>query len=215
MQVNRRRLDTGDGQPVSDRTVAKPASVTLVNCRVINITRRRFIASVYVAGLFILTRTAAGRPAVSTRQLTALMDHLAPANEALTERTTPANWELQHACLYYALAGQYILAGRGIPACLKGGAVLYNPDTPLHHDIKPHVWLETDTHFIDCSALPRWGYIAVIPLQQVARNPASVIPEMSRLLILEERNDPVFLDHVATHRDRFDRILRGAQPGHE
>jgi len=215
MQVNRRRLDTGDGQPVSDRTVAKPASVTLVNCRVINITRRRFIASVYVAGLFMLTRNTAGRPVVSMRQLTALMDQLAPAIEALTERTTPANWELLHACVYYALAGQYILARRGIPTRLKGGAVLYYPDTPLHHNIKPHVWLETDTHFIDCSALPRWGYIAVIPLQQVARNPASVIPEMTRLLILEDRNDPEFLDHVATHRARFDRILRGAQSDHE
>jgi len=163
----------------------------------------------------MLTRTAASRSVVSTRQLTALLDHLAPAIEALTERTTPANWELLHACVYYALAGQYILARRGIPTRLKGGAVLYYPDTPLHHDIKPHVWLETDTHFIDCSALPRWGYIAVIPLQQLARNPASVIPEMTRLLILEERNDPEFLDHVATHRARFDRILQGSQPDHE
>jgi hypothetical protein len=215
MQVNRRRLDTGDGQPVSDRTVAKPASVTLVNCRGTNITRRRFIAYLHAIGLCMLARAAAGRSAVSTRQLTALMAQLAPAIEALTERTTPANWELLHACVYYALAGQYILARRGIAARIKGGAVLYYPDTPLHHSIKPHVWLETDAHFIDCSALPRWGYIAVIPLQQVARNPASVIPEMTRLLILEERNDPVFLDHVATHRARFDRILREAQPGHE
>jgi hypothetical protein len=85
----------------------------------------------------------------------------------------------------------------------------------VHHDIKPHVWLETDTDFIDCSALPRWGYIAVIPLQQVARNPAAVIPEMTRLLILEERNDPEFLDYVDRHRTRFARILQGAAPGHE
>jgi hypothetical protein len=215
MQVNRRRLDTGDGQPVSDRTVAKPASVTFVNCRGINITRRRFIAYLHAIGLCMLTRAARGRPAVSTQQLTVLMGQLAPTIEVLTERTTPANWELLHACVYYALAGQYILARLGIAARIKGGAVLYYPDTPLHHRIKPHVWLETDTHFIDCSALPRWGYIAAIPLQQVARNPASVIPKMTRLLILEERNDPVFLDHVATHRARFDRILRGAQPGHE
>jgi hypothetical protein len=163
----------------------------------------------------MLTRTAAGRPTTAyTRYLTALMNHLAPAIEALTERTTPANWELLHACLYYALAGQYILACRGIPARLKGGAVLYYPDTPLRHDIKPHVWLETGTHFIDCSALPRWGYIAVIPLQQVTRNLASDIPEMTRLLILEERNDPEFLDYVARHRARFERILRGAEPGY-
>lgn len=181
----------------------------------IHITRRRFIACVFAAGLFTLTRTSVGRAAGQSRPLIALMERLAPAIEALTERTTPANWELLHACLYYALAGQYILAGRGIPACLKGGAVLYYPDTPLHHDIKPHVWLETDTHFIDCSALPRWGYIADIPRQQVARNPASVIPGVTRVLILEERNDPEFLDHVATHRARFERILRGAEPGYE
>lgn len=163
----------------------------------------------------MLTRIAAGQPSVSTRHLTGLMNHLAPAIEALTERTTPANWELLHACVYYSLAGHYLLARRGIRTRLKGGAVLYYPDTPLHHNIKPHVWLETDTHFIDCSALPRWGYIAVIPLQQVARNPALVIPEMTRLLILEDRDDPKFLDHVATHRARFDRILRGAESGHE
>ena len=136
------------------------------------------------------------------------MEHLAPAIEALTRRTKPADWELLHACLYYALAGQYILAGRGVPTRLRGGAVLYYPDTPLHHPIKPHVWLETGTHFIDCSALPRWGYIAVIPLQEVARNPASVVPGVSRLLILEERNDPEFLGYVARHRARFEHILR-------
>jgi len=158
---------------------------------------------------------AAGQTPEYTRRLITLMNRLAPAIEALTERTTPSDWELLHACLYYALAGQYILALRGIPARLKGGAVLYYPDTPLRHDIKPHVWLETDAHFIDCSALPRWGYIAVIPLQQVARNLASVIPEMTRLLILEERNDPEFQDYVAWHRARFERVLRVTQPNHE
>lgn len=163
----------------------------------------------------MLTRTAVGQPSVYARQLMALMDRLAPAIEALTERTTPFDWELLHACVYYALAGQYILAHQGIPTRLKGGAVLYNPYTPLHHDIKPHAWLETDTHVIDCAALPRWGYIAVIPLQQVARNPASVIPWMTRLLILEDRDDPQFLDYVARHRARFERVLRGAEPGHE
>jgi hypothetical protein len=158
---------------------------------------------------------AVGQTPEYTRRLIALMDRLAPAIEVLTERTTPSNWELLHACLYYALAGQYILALRGIPTRLKGGAVLYYPNTPLHHDIKPHLWLETDRHFIDCSALPRWGYIAVIHLLQVARNLASVIPEMTRLLILEERNDPEFQNHVARHRARFERVLRCTQPDHE
>jgi hypothetical protein len=158
---------------------------------------------------------AAGQTPEYTRRLIALMDRLTPAIEALTERTTPSNWELLHACIYYALAGQSILALKGIPTRLKGGAVMYYPDTPLRHDIKPHAWLETDTHFIDCSALPRWGYIAVIPLQQVARNHASVIPGMTRLLILEERNDPEFQDYVARHRARFERVLQGTQPAHE
>jgi len=216
MPVNRRRLDTGDARPVSDWTVARhSASVTLVNCRGNNITRRRFIASAFFAGLLTLTRTAAGQTPEYTRRLIAIMYRLAPAIEALRERTTPSDWELLHACLYYAFAGQYILALRGIPTRLKGRAVLYYPDTPLRHDIKPHVWLETDAHFIDCSALPRWGYIAVIPLQEVARNLASVIPEMTRLLILEERNDPEFLDYVARHRARFEHVLRGTEPDHE
>jgi hypothetical protein len=124
----------------------------------------------------------------------------------------PASRERLHARVYYARAGEYILARRDIRTRLKGGAVLYYPDTPLHHNIKPHAWLETGMDFIDCPALPRWGYIAVIPLQQVARNPESVIPEMTRMLIQEERNDPQFPDHVTTHRARFDGILRGVQP---
>jgi len=152
---------------------------------------------------------------VYTRQLIALMVRLTPAIEALTQRTTPSDWELLHACLYYALAGQYILALRGIPARLKGGAVLYYPDTPLRHEIKPHVWLQTDLHFIDCSALPRWGYVAVIPLHEVARNLAAVIPGKTRLLILEERNDPEFRNYVARHRTRFKCVLRGMQPEYE
>jgi hypothetical protein len=143
----------------------------------------------------------------------ALMDRLAPAIEALTERTTPFDWELLHACVYYALAGQYILAHQGIPPTERRGCA--QPVYPTASRHQTHAWLETDTHVIDCAALPRRGYIAVIPLQQVARNPASVIPWMTRLLILEDRDDPEFLDYVARHRARFERVLRGAEPGHE
>jgi hypothetical protein len=163
-------------------------------------------------GLLALTRTGAGQSCVQTRQLMTLMERLAPGIDALTERTTPADWKLLHACLYYALSGQYILARRGIPTRLKGGDVLYFPDTRLHHRIKPHVWLETAAHFIDCSALPRWGYIVVIPQREVAREPAAVVPEMTRVLILEERNDPKFYDYVARHRARFERVLLGTEP---
>jgi hypothetical protein len=181
----------------------------------IDITRRRFIATVIGAGLLSLVRTGLGQAFASTRRLIALMDTLAPEIEVLAARTMPAGWQLLHACLYYALAGQYLLARRGILTRLEGGAVLYYPDTPLQHRIKPHVWLETDTHVIDCSALPRWGYIAVIPLQQIARHPEQVIPGVTPLLILEQRHDPQFLEYIASHRARFERVLRGTVPGDE
>jgi hypothetical protein len=143
------------------------------------------------------------------------MNSLASRIEALAARTMPANWELLHACLYYALAGQYILAQRGFVTRLEGGAVIYNPFSSACHDIKPHVWLETDTHFIDGSTLPRWGYITVIPRQRVARHPGEVIPGFTRILILEQRSDPEFLNYIATHRARFERALQGAESGHE
>jgi hypothetical protein len=53
------------------------------------------------------------------------------------------------------------------------------------------------------------------PPATVARNLASVIPERTRLLILEERNDPEFQNYVAWHRARFERVLRGTQQDHE
>lgn len=171
-------------------------------------TRRRFITAVCAVGLTALDRAAYGRVDAHTRYLTALMAHLAPGIEELTERTAPPDWELLHACLYYALAGQYLLARSGISTRLEGGVVVYAPSTPLHHRIKPHVWLETAAHFIDCSALPRWGYIVVIPMQQVALNPASIAPSTTRLLILKQRDDAEFNDYVATHRARFKRILK-------
>ena len=181
----------------------------------ITVTRRRFIAVLLGAGLLTLPITGMGLPGLSTRKLTLLMDRLAPAIETLTERTTPTDWALLHACLYYALAGQYILARHGIGTHLKGGAVLYFPATPRHHAIRPHVWLETGSHFIDCSALLRWGYIAVIPLSRVARYRAAVIPGITRVLILEERNDIEFRDYVAEHRTRFERAMLEKIPNHE
>jgi hypothetical protein len=136
-----------------------------------------------------------------------------PGIEALAARSMPANWELLHACLYYALAGQYLLAQRGLVTRLEGGAVLYYPDTPLQHRIKPHVWLETDTHFIDGSALARWGYITVIPRQRVARRPGEVIPGFTRVLILSSTVTGI-LNYIA-HRARFERALQGVESRHE
>jgi hypothetical protein len=217
MPVNRRRsADKGraSGRGVGLTRSARRQSQPPITVEV-DITRRCFIAALLGAGLLSLVRTGASQASATTRQLIALMDTLAPEIELLAARTIPANWQLLHACLYYALAGQYFLARRGTLTRLEGGAVLYYPDTPLQHRIKPHVWLETDTHVIDCSVLPRWGYIAVFPLQQVAHNPEQVIPGVTRLLILEQRNDPQFLDYVASHRTRFERALRGTEPGHE
>jgi hypothetical protein len=176
------------------------------------ISRRRFIATAGATGLLALTRWAAARTDAPTRYLIAITQCLAPGIEALTERTLPPDWQLLHGCLYYALAGQYLLARCGIGTRLKGGAVVYFPTSPLHHRIKPHVWLETPGHYIDCSALPRWGYIVVLLLREVARDSESIIPGLTEVLILEERDDQEFGDYVTTHRTRFERVLEGGDP---
>lgn len=176
------------------------------------IRRRRFIAAAGAAGLLALTRSAAAGPDAQTRYLIAVMERLAPGIEALTERALPRDWELLHGCLYYALAGQYLLARHGISTRLEGGTVVYFPTSPLHHRIKPHVWLDTTSHYIDCSALPRWGFIVVLPLRQVAPDSASILPGLTEVLILEKRDDSEFDDYVAGHRARFERILTGREP---
>jgi hypothetical protein len=176
------------------------------------IRRRRFIAATGAAGLLGLTRSAAAGPDAQTRYLIAVTERLAPGIEALTERAMPRDWQLLHGCLYYALAGQYLLARHGINTRLEGGTVVYFPTSPLHHRIRPHVWLETTTHYIDCSALPRWGFIVVLPLREVARDAASIVPELTEVLILEKRDDPEFDDYVAGHRARFEGILAKREP---
>lgn len=160
----------------------------------------------------LMRSTAAACPDASTPYLRRLLERLAPEIDTLTERTVPVEWQLLHACLYYALAGQYLLARYGVGSRLKGGAVVYFPTSPLHHRIKPHVWLETAGHYIDCAALPRRGYIVVLPLRQVAQDAAAIVPALTEVLILEERNDPEFIDYVARHRTRFERVLEGRNP---
>ena len=171
--------------------------------------RRCFIAIMLGTRLLTLGTTSVGQQDNSTRQLTLLMDRLTREIETLTERTMPTDWQLLHACLYYALAGQYILAHHGIITHLKGGAVLYFPATPRHHAIRPHVWLETGRHFIDCSALLRWGHIEVIPMSRVTGDREAVIPGITKVMILEERDDTEFQNYVARHRIRFEHALRG------
>ena len=179
------------------------------------IRRRCFIAAAGAAGLLALIRSAAARADAQTRYLIAITQRLAPGIEALTERALPHDWQLLHGCLYYALAGQSLLTRYGIGTRLEGGTVVYFPTSPLHHRINPHVWLETASHYIDCSALPRWEYIVVLPLREVARNQALIMPGLTEVLILEERDDPEFIDYVAAHRARFERVLEGRTPDHD
>jgi hypothetical protein len=163
-------------------------------------------------GLLALTRLAAGRTDAHTQYLIAITQRLAPEVQALTERAIPYGWQLLHGCVYYALAGQYLLTRFGISTRLKGGAVVYFPTSPLRHRIKPHAWLENTNHYIDFSALPRWGFVVVLPLQTVARNSASILPGLTEVLILEERNDAGFDDYVSRQRNRFERSLEPRNP---
>lgn len=153
-----------------------------------------------------------GRTNARTQYLITITQRLAPEVEALTQRAIPTGWQLLHGCLYYALAGQYLLARYGIDTQLKGGTVVYFPTSPLHHRIKPHVWLETVSHYIDFSALPRWGYTVVLPMRAVAHDSASILPGLTEVLILEERNDPQFSSYVSRHRARFENVLKGRKP---
>jgi hypothetical protein len=134
---------------------------------------------------------------------------LAPDVERLVERTKPNHWALRRACLYYAFAGQHLLAQQGIPASVWVGAVVYDPRTAASHQIWPHAWLETATHFIDYSALPRWGTVKVIPLHLAARGPSDVRPGTTRVLALRRVDDMDLVAYLAFHRERFDRMVKG------
>ncbi|MGE5155153.1 MAG: hypothetical protein ACM3ST_14200 [Bdellovibrio bacteriovorus] len=134
---------------------------------------------------------------------------LASAVERLVERSKPAEWALRRACLYYAFAGQHLLLQRGIVASVWVGAVVYDPETAASHEIWPHAWLETATHFIDYAALPRWGEVRVIPHHLVARSPSEVRPGVTRVLALQRVEDLDLVTYLAAHRARFDRIVQG------
>jgi len=134
---------------------------------------------------------------------------LAFAVERLVERSKPAEWALRRSCLYYAFAGQHLLARQGISASLWVGAVVYDPGTAASHQIWPHAWLETATHFIDFSALPRWGTVKVIPRHLVAWGPWEVRPGTTRVLALPRVEDLQVVAYLAFHRQRFDRRVKG------
>ena len=170
--------------------------------------QRIFITTIFCLGVLFQSAVTADTAPQSTRWLRDTVTALTPQIEALAAQTRPADWALLRSCLYYALAGQYLLARQGVATRLESGAVMYNPFTPRRHGINPHVWLENRTHFIDCATLPRWGVVTVIPLSLVARHAADVIPEVTRVLIVERRQDPEYLAYLDGHRARFADALR-------
>jgi hypothetical protein len=161
-----------------------------------------------LAGIFLSVVTHAGVVPGTPPQVVQRIQSLAADAEEIVSRTKPAAWQNMHSCLYYAFAGQYLLANRGIAARLVVGTVLYNPFTPYHHGIRPHAWLETDTYLVDFSTLPRWGYISIIPLSAVARRVSEIKPWTTRVLTLIGKRDPEVDRYLATHRQRFKRALQ-------
>jgi hypothetical protein len=128
---------------------------------------------------------------------------LAGAVEASVARTRPPHWPRKRACLYYALAGQALLAQQGIPAMLRVGRVVYRPGTASAHPIAPHAWLETADHFIDYAMLPRRGAVAVIATERLATHPAHVLPGVTRVLALAAEPDESLGLYLGHHYRRF------------
>ena len=140
-----------------------------------------------------LATALAGPPAP-----TEVVRGLSTAVEASVASTRPPYWPMRRACLYYAMAGQALLADHGIAARLRVGQVVYWPGTAAAHPIAPHAWLETGTDFIDYATLPRWGEVAVIPRDLVATEPAAVVPGATRVLAISAELDgplALYLDH--------------------
>ncbi|MCF7992317.1 MAG: lasso peptide biosynthesis protein [Thiohalocapsa sp.] len=128
---------------------------------------------------------------------------LGPAVEQLAVRTKPVHWPRKRACLYYALAGQSLLAAHGIPSALYVGDVIYAPGTRLCHPIEPHAWLRTATHFVDFATLPRWGRVTVLPADRIAGADADVVPGRSAVLTLPQAPNPQLSAYLRYHAKRF------------
>jgi len=128
---------------------------------------------------------------------------LAPAVEATAAATRPRHWPMKRACLYYALAGQALLARQGIATRLRLGRVVYRPGTAAAHPIAPHAWLESATHFIDYAALPRWGQVAIIPTPMTAAAVAVVAPGSTRVLAIPDAPDVRLWRDLSHHRRCF------------
>jgi hypothetical protein len=138
---------------------------------------------------------------------------LAAEVERLVEWAKPPHWETRRSCLYHALAGQFLLAREGVPAALRFGSVVYAPGTVTAYRISPHAWLETATHLVDYSTLPRWGEVTVIPRDQAAPDVSRVSPGVTRVLALPWPADASLRGYLATHCSRFQGIVRHASVG--
>lgn len=151
------------------------------------------------------------RAAVADVQYTAglgeTVTSLAEPVESLVAATRPLEWPELHACLYYALAGQHLLAEKGIATRLVQGTVVYGPYTAGQHEINPHMWLETATHVIDYATLPRWGEVSFIPRSLVALSAREVEPGLTRVLVLARRGSRAERHFIRMHRARFERAL--------
>lgn len=160
-----------------------------------------------LSGLLYAAFTQAREAAPGSAAEIARIQSQAADVEALVALTKPADWAPIHSCLYYAMAGQYLLARQGVSARLVVGTVIYRPHAAGQHRINPHAWLETGSYLIDPSALPRWGEITVIPLRLVARRFTDIRPGFTALLTIRRQTSPELRDYLAVHRAHFMRAL--------
>lgn len=146
---------------------------------------------------------SAAFPSCSADRVCAAVRAIGPAVERLAARTKPLHWERRHACLYYALAGQRLLAGQGIRSTLYFGDVLYAPGTRACHAIRPHAWLQTAGYFIDYATLPRSGEVTVLAAARVAHSPTEVEPGRTAVLAVPQRTSPRLEAFLRYHAKRF------------
>lgn len=159
-------------------------------------------------GLLVLCALGADQVAGGEEPSTEIAARLAPEVERMVARTKPIDWEMTRACLYYAFAGQRLLAHHGVAASLWVGSIVYAPETTAAYRIRPHAWLETATDLIDYSTLPRWGKVMVIPHGLVASGRSEVNPGVTRVLVLRRPEDLGLLGYLTAHRERFELMVR-------
>jgi len=173
------------------------------------VAKRRFFAVCLGLGLLLPSAARAEDVVQGEEASTEILTGLASDVEQMVARTKPIHWEARRSCLYYAFAGQRLLARQGIAASLWVGTIVYDPGTPAAYPITPHAWLETADEFIDYSTLPRWGKVTVIPHQWVASKQSDVDPGVTRVLVLRFPEDLDILGYLTVHRARFEHM---AQP---